>query len=287
MLLGAALAVAVVGAAVADGRVADDGILNQTVAQDGVGDSGGSPDLSTLTVTTYADGTISFAVAFANRSFLHLGETVQIFVDLNDDGKEDLNLSIWPNGTPSYLDRWTGSDWADVRQLPELVQTEGQFSVRLSLQELRSAAGVDYGTTIGAVVGAWTTDPATQELRTEADDWLPDSRSWIQHQIQKPQPPPPPTTTAPSPTPPPIRPASPKLAVVCVKHTLRATVKVAKGSKVLSVFFYANGKLRLKDRKAPYVARIPTRGLRTPITIRAVVHQKGASKTVHRRAKRC
>lgn len=121
--LAAALLVAALAfGAVATAAVRDDGILNQTQFSDATNDAtGGGVDISSLTVTTYTDGTVSFAVQFANRDFLHPDETAQIFVDLNNDRTADLNLSIWPTFDPSYLARWGGSDWVDVRQLPELV----------------------------------------------------------------------------------------------------------------------------------------------------------------------
>ncbi|MGH3026411.1 MAG: hypothetical protein ACRDLR_08200, partial [Gaiellaceae bacterium] len=131
-VIGVVLLAIATSATAAPASRADDTLLNPMVVQDAPGDSGSAPDLSSLTITSYADGTIQFVVAFANRDFIHPGETVQLFIDLDDNGSEDLNLSIWPLGDPSYLDRWTGTDWSTVRQLPELVQTTGQFSVRLS-----------------------------------------------------------------------------------------------------------------------------------------------------------
>jgi hypothetical protein len=201
----ASLALGLIGAgaltaSAATARRTDGGVLNQTQVQDPVGDSSGGPDLSSLTVTTYSDGTVSFAVGFANRDLLHPGETVQIFVDLDDDGSEDLNLSIWPFGEPSYLARWTGSDWVDVRQLSELVEINGSFSVRISLASLRDAAGVPIGSATGVAVAAWPSGSGT--AATDANDWLPDDRLWVQHQVQPPAPTPPPTTTTTTTTPP-------------------------------------------------------------------------------------
>jgi len=272
------------GVAAAGGRVADNGILNQTQARDPAGDSSGGPDLSSLVVTSYTDGTVSFAVGFANRTYIDPGESVQIFVDLDDDGTQDLNLSIWPTGDPSYLSHWTGSDWAVVRQLPEVAQTSGSFSVRLSLADLRGAAAVPVAPSIGVLVAAWTSDPAT----TSANDWLPDSRIWIQHQIAPPAAPPPTTTSTTTTTTPSPPPRAAGLTLVCARqHSLRATVTPAGGSKVLSVSFYANGKLRLTDTKAPYVAAIPTKGLHAPITITATIHLSGKTQTLRRRAAPC
>jgi hypothetical protein len=285
VLAGLLITVASLGVAAAAGWVTDNGVLNQTQTQDPVGDSSGGPDLSSVTVTSYTDGTVSFSVGFANRTYIDPGESVQIFVDLDDDGNGDLNLSIWPTGDPSYLAHWTGSDWATVRQLPEVAQTNGSFSVRLSLADLRGAAAVPVGSSIGVVVGAWTSDPAT----TNANDWLPDSRIWIQHQIAPPAAPPTTTTTSTTTTTPspPGRAAS-RLTVVCARqHSLRATVTPAGGSRVVSVSFYANGKLRLTDTKAPYVAAIPTKGLHAPITITAAIHLSGKTQTLRQRASPC
>jgi len=270
------LAAAVLGAAVslaaaATASVRDNGILNQTQVYDGTSDAGGGGvDLSTLTVTTYTDATVSFAVQFANRDFLHPGETVQIFVDLNDDGTADLNLSIWPTFDPSYLAHWTGSDWADVRQLPELVQTKGGFSVRLSLNDLQGAAGMQAGSAIGVAAGSWTEDPATSKLRTAADDLLPDSGSLAQHQMTKPAA----TTTAHTTTTSPPGPAHARLAARCSGHSIVVTDIPVKGSKIVSVSFRASGKLRAVDKKAPFVATIPTK-TKKRLTITAVVHLAG------------
>jgi hypothetical protein len=203
LLVGLIGAIAVRSGSAAQGRVADAGILNQTQVEDPVGDTTG-PDLSSLTVTTYTDGSVSFAAQFANREFLHPDETAQIFVDLNDDRTQDLNLSVWPTGEPSYLAHWTGSNWANVRQLPELAQRNGSFSVRLSLSELRDAAAVPVATAFGVIVETGTTDSTTGELvRADA---LPDDQDWIVHQIQPPAPPAA-TTTSRLPTTAPSRPA--------------------------------------------------------------------------------
>jgi len=284
VLVGVLVAVAVAGAAVAAGRATDNGVLNQTVVRDTVGDSIGA-DLSSLTVTSYADASVGFSVGFANRNLLIPNETVQIFVDVNNDGTADVNLSIWPTGIPSYLARRDGSGWTNVRQLPELVQIDGSFSVRLTLADLRGAAAVDPGSSIGVLVGAWTTNPD----RPNADDWLPDSQRWVLHQLAPPAAPPPSTTTT---TPAPTTPsnpeaAPPRLAVVCVRHALHATVIAAPGVKVASVSFSANGVLRLKDTTAPYSAVIPVKGLRAPITIGATIRFPGKTQTLHTQARPC
>lgn len=284
VVVGLIVVAAISGAAVATASMTDSGILNQTQIQDATGDSGGGPDLSSLTVTTYTDGTVSFAVQFANRDFLHPGETVQIFVDVNDDGKPDLNLSIWPTLDPSYLDRWTGTTWADVRQLPELVQADGSFSVRFSLDELRGAAAVPVAPAIGVAVGSWTEDPTTGMPRATADDWLPSDRSWAQHQIQKPVV----TTTVPTTTATPsTRPAPPSLALKCVRHAVIATVTPARGSAVASVSFFANGKLRTTDKTSPFTAAISTKG-HASLTVSVAVHLKGGgTQTLHKATRGC
>jgi hypothetical protein len=272
LLMGAAVA----GVAAARGVVSDSGIQNQTVVNDPVGDSAGA-DLASLTITSYADQTVSFAVAFANRQRLAPGETVQIFVDLNDDGKADLNLSIWATGEPSYLDNWNGSAWVDVRQLPELSEYNGGFSVRLHFSDLTGAAQLPIAPAIGVAVGAWSTDPSNGQLRNNADDLLPDNNRWILHQVAAPPTTSTQSTTTQTFTPPPV---PPKLAVSCaVGHTLHATVTPGSAT-IVSVSFYANGALKRKTVKAPFVALIKTKGLHTPVAVRAVVTEQSKTQTL-------
>ncbi len=177
---------------------ADNTVLNQTQFADATGDSGGGADLSGMTITSYTDGTVQFAVQFANRNFMQPGDTVQIFVDLNDDGNPDLNLSVWPSFAPSYLDRWNGTDWVDIRQLPELVQASGSISVRLSLSDLQGAGAVPVAPVIQAAVGSWQAD-SSGKLATNGSDFLPSATSWSDFSI-KPVAATPTTTTAPSAT---------------------------------------------------------------------------------------
>lgn len=274
VVIGVVLLAVAVGTSAAGASPADDTILNQLTAQDSAGGTVNGPDLSALTVTSYADGTVSFLVQFANRQFIQPNETVQIFVDLDDNGTADLNLSIWPTGDPSYLARWTGTDWSNVRQLPELSQTPGQFSVRLSLAVLQSAAAVGVAPTIGVSSGSWNEDPSTGQLEPNADDLLPDDGLWLAFPIQKPAPAPPPT------------PAPPRLAVKCVDHKLTARVTPGKGSTVSSVGFAGNGKAVRTTTKPPYVATIPAKG-KTVIVVVATVHTAGGTKTLRLRAHSC
>jgi hypothetical protein len=273
-VIGVVLLAIATSATAASASRADDTILNQMVVQDATGDSGSGPDLSSLTITSYADGTISFVVAFANRDFIQPNETVQLFIDLDDNGSEDLNLSIWPTGDPSYLAHWTGTDWANVRQLPELQQTTGQFSVRLSLAELQSAAAVGVAPTIGVSVGSWEVDSNGNPAATPSD-LLPDNNGWALFPIQKPAPPPPP----------PPKPTPPKLSVSCVAHKLTARVTPGKNTKVKFVSFSANGKVH-RTTKPPYVATIPDKG-KTAVTVAATVATTTGTKTLRLRAHSC
>ena len=275
--IGAVMLAIVTSASAAGAARADDTILNQLQAHDASGDSGTGPDLSSLTVTSYADGTISFVVQFANRDYIQLKDTVQLFIDLDDNGSEDLNLSIWPLGDPSYLARWTGTAWSNIRQLPELVQTAGQFSVRLSLADLQGYAAVGVAPTIGVSVGSWTVDPSTGNLGANADDLLPDDGFWFLFPIQKPATPPPP--------PPAPKPAPARLTVACVAHKLTAHVTPGKGSTVSSVSFAANGTVH-RATKPPYVAAIPAKG-KSVVTVSATVHTKSGTQTLHIRAHAC
>lgn len=174
------LAVALLGATVAR---ADNTVLNQTQFSDATGDSGGGADLSGMTITSYTDGTVQFTVQFANRQFMQPGDSVQIFVDLNDDGNPDLNLSVWPSFAPSYLDRWNGSSWIDIRQLPELVQAAGSISVRLALSDLQGAGAVPVAPVIQAAVGSWQAD-SSGKLAANANDFLPSATSWSDFSIK-------------------------------------------------------------------------------------------------------
>lgn len=268
------LAVAASASAAGASR-ADDTILNQMQTQDATADSGTGPDLSSLTVTSYADGTISFLVTFANRDYIQPNETVQIFIDLDDNGSEDLNLSIWPTMDPSYLARWNGSDWTNIRQLPELAQTPGRFSVRLSLAELQSAAVLGVAPTIGVSVGSWTEDHSTGKLGANADDVLPNDGTWLLFPIQKPAPLPAPSGSL----------APPRLSFACVAHRLTARVTPGKGSTVTSVRFAAGGTVRLVT-KPPFVATIPAKGT-SLVSVAATVHTTAGTRTLRARARAC
>jgi hypothetical protein len=183
--LAAVVFVALSGAAGASASEKADVILNQTQVSDSTGDNNGGPDLSSLTVTTYADGTVSFVVQFANRTYLQSGESVQIFLDLNADRVTDLNLSIWSSFDPSYLSRWNGTAYQVIRQLPELTQSAGSVSVRLSLGELQSDGAVPIGSDINVSVASLTEDSNGKVSDTAADDRLPNLNTWVDHSIQK------------------------------------------------------------------------------------------------------
>jgi hypothetical protein len=272
---------AAAGVAVARAVTSDSGVLNQTVFQDMVGDSGSGADLSSLTITSYADQTVSFEVVLANRGLLDPGESVQVFIDVNGDLKEDLNLSIWPTGDPSYLAGWNGSTWVVQRQLPELSEYNGGFSVRLHVSDLTGAAQLPIAPYIGVVVGAWSNDGSTGNLRSNADDLLPDNQHWIQHAIAAPpttstQP----TTTQPMTTEATPPPAPPKLALTCVAGRMLHAGLAPGSASILSVSFYANGSLKKKTVKAPWVALIKPQSLHKLIAIRAVINEGSKTQTL-------
>ncbi|HWB23173.1 MAG TPA: hypothetical protein VG652_09825 [Gaiellaceae bacterium] len=208
------------GAARASASGKADVILNQTQVTDPTGDSNGGPDLSSLAVTTYADGTVSFVVQLANRAFLQKGETVQIFLDLNADRVTDLNLSIWSSFDPSYLARWNGTSYQNIRQLPELMQTSGSISVRLSLGELQSDGAVPIGSDINVAVASYTEDSSGNVPSNSPDDYLPTLNTWVDHSIQKPT-----TTTTTTKTPATVV-SPPAAAAGSSKPTTKVTGKV-------------------------------------------------------------
>src|SRR4051812_3152454 len=90
--------VALLGTTAAIGSRLDDTVLNQTATPDATGDAGSGPDISSLTITSYTDGSISFGVQFANRTALQAGETAQVYVDLDGTIDPEVDLAVW--GSP-------------------------------------------------------------------------------------------------------------------------------------------------------------------------------------------
>jgi hypothetical protein len=272
-------------ATVAQGRTSDDTVLVQQTQTDAVGDAANNgADLSSLTLTTYADRSLGMVVQYANRGLLLEDETIQIFVDLNDDGTVDLDFSLWPSGSASYLDRWTGSSWSTIRQLPEAIEGQGRYSVRLPFSVLRDSAAVPVASHIGVLVGSYTFTGAGATFKSSPSDWLPDSQIMIQQGTTAPV-----TTTAPAATTPTTTPKpparsgpAPKLTLACVKHVLRATVKPAKGTKIVFVTFSVNGNPSATDTRSPFATTVKTKGLHAPINISAAVHFAKRTQTVHK-----
>jgi hypothetical protein len=77
------------------------------------------------------------------------------------------------------------------------------------------------------------------------------------------------------------------LTVACSGKTLVASVRAAKGSAVSSVTFLVNGKPVAIDKKAPFTARIGTRGLPARLKVAARVKQAGKTVTLTRSTARC
>jgi hypothetical protein len=108
-------------------------------------------------------------------------------------------------------------------------------------------------------------------------------------------PPPPPQAASPQPASPPPPPppspvkdtAKPTLSLACSKNTLSATVKPARGETLSSVWFYVNGKIKAKDRKAPFVAAIPTKGLNLPLRVTVAVQASGKSTFLRKQFRGC
>src|SRR5262249_41961938 len=96
-----------------------------------------------------------------------------------------------------------------------------------------------------------------------------------------PSPAPAPTTTSAA------KPAKPSLKLACAGKTMIATLKPANGTKVSSVWFYANGKIKAKDRRAPFVAAIPTKGLNLPLKIAVAIQASGKSTFVRTQHRGC
>jgi hypothetical protein len=275
-------------ATVAQGRASDDTILSQQSLADPVGDEASNgPDLSNLILTTYADQSLGMVVQYANRGLLLENETIQIFLDLDDNGRPDLNFSLWPSGSISYLARWNGSSWATVRQLPEATQAQGSYSVRLPLSVLRDSAGIPVAARVGVLVASYTFTGTSATFSSSPSDWLPNSEVPVQQPTTAQATT---TTTAPATTAPaattPKPPAShgplPKLTLSCAKHALHATVTPPKGTKIVFVTFAVNGNARSTDTRSPFGATVPAKSLRPPIRISAAVHFATRTQTVQK-----
>jgi hypothetical protein len=154
----------------------------------------------------------------------------------------------------------------------------GGFSVRLRISDLTGAAQLPIAREIGVVVGAWSTDPSTGNLRSRADDYIPNNQRWILHQMAAPQTTSTqPTTTQVTFTPPP---ALPKLTLTCAAdHSLHAALAPGSAS-ILSVSFFANGSLKKKTVKAPWVALIKPQGLHKSIAVKAVLDEGSKTQTL-------
>lgn len=77
------------------------------------------------------------------------------------------------------------------------------------------------------------------------------------------------------------------LAAACSGKTLVATVRPPAGAAVTSVTFLINGKAVAIDKKAPFVARIATRGLPSKLNLTAKVLSAGKTVTLKKALARC
>lgn len=95
------------------------------------------------------------------------------------------------------------------------------------------------------------------------------------------------TTTTAAPSKPPAKNPKPMLSLACAGKTLIATVKPAKGPAVSSVWFYVNGTVRSKDRRAPFMAAVPTKGLHLPLEVAAAIQTSGKSTFLRKQYRGC
>jgi hypothetical protein len=75
--------------------------------------------------------------------------------------------------------------------------------------------------------------------------------------------------------------------LVCAGKTLVLTNKPAPGLKVSSVWFYVNGKLRAKDRRAPFLATIPTKNLQLPLKLAVAIQASGKTTFLRKQFRGC
>jgi hypothetical protein len=73
----------------------------------------------------------------------------------------------------------------------------------------------------------------------------------------------------------------------CAGKRLIAALHPAKGSKVSSVSFYVDGKLKKKEVRTPFVLAIPTKGLSTPLRVLTKIQAPGKSTSLRRTLRGC
>lgn len=159
-----AVGLCVVGfaAALAFGAVKDTFPGTVTI-QDTVGDANGGPDVSALSATVTADGSLTLAATFANRSSMQANESIQFF--LRTVGGGQLDAAFFADGA-SFLERWNGSGYETVDSVHGS-WSGSTFSTTLPLDKLQGDVQQPVTPSLGFAVGTYmnlATTPTVADL---------------------------------------------------------------------------------------------------------------------------
>jgi len=135
--------------------------------QDAVGDASGGPDISALTATVTADGSLTLAATLANRSSLQANESIQFF--LRTDGGGQLDAAFFADGG-SFLERWNGSSYETVDSVHGS-WSGNTFSTTLSLPALQGDVQQPVTPELGLAVGTYmnlATNPVVADLAPDS-----------------------------------------------------------------------------------------------------------------------
>jgi hypothetical protein len=140
-------AIAVAGSIVAAVLVTPGAHAAQTYS-DPTGDSGTAADIASVSVSNTADGTITFALSFANRAAPTADDVFAIFIDADKnsatgDGRFGgvENVIFVDNGDRTIdFGRWTGSDYDFATRPPTLHTNDGK-TISINRSELGNTSG--------------------------------------------------------------------------------------------------------------------------------------------------
>jgi hypothetical protein len=274
----AALAVGAAGvlAATAAGERTAGPISSTTVA-DAVGDAvGAGGDLQSVTYTVAADGTLSLAATYANRSDLGAAPSTQFDI-ATQDGSVQANVAAF-SGYPSQLSVWQNGAWVTQHQLPAGTWSGHTFTLTVALGDLQSTLHVPVTPTLQ--LEALSVEVVDDQGNVSTDDIAPDN-GWtvISTQAQTPiatapttpAPTAPPTATTKT-SPPRLAQATKhvrgklewtKLALSSVPAGARASIACTKGCHLTERLAVARGKASSKRfvhvpfaRGATFVVRV-------------------------------
>jgi hypothetical protein len=214
-----------------------------------------------------AAGTPGTITKTASQSIDVAGATAEI-----DAGDVAANLSAYLGGYTSSEDtarveaKFLGADGASLGTLRIGPVTRDQRARQTTLLKRSASAAVPKGTRTIAVVIVMFAPETGSKVHAYADNV---SLELVKAGVT------PPTT------------AKSTLAAACSGKTLVLSVRPAAGSSVSSVTFLVNGKSVAVDKKAPFTARVPTRGLAAQLKVTARVKSAGKTAVLTKTIRRC